>query len=42
MLQVWIHRTQVLQQQFDGIDLLLVEESGCGLGRKRIHDGTNG
>jgi hypothetical protein len=40
MLQLWIHRTQILQQQFDGIHLLLVEQRRCGL-KGRIHDGTN-
>jgi hypothetical protein len=28
MLQLWIHRTQVLQQEFDGVDLPLGEEVG--------------
>jgi hypothetical protein len=30
-----------LQQQFDGIHLLLVEQRRCGLKGRRIHDGTN-
>lgn len=41
MLQLWIHRTQILQQQFDGIHLLLVEQRRYGLKGRRIHDETN-
>ena len=37
MLQVWINRTQILQQQFDGIHLPLAEEGGGGLGGRRLH-----
>lgn len=37
MLQLWIHRTEILQQQFDGIDLLLTNQCRCGLGRRRSH-----
>lgn len=28
MLQLWIHGAKVLQQQFDGIDLLLLAQQG--------------
>ena len=38
MLQLWIHRTEILQEQFDGIDLPLTEQRRCGLGRRRSHD----
>ncbi len=39
MEQLGIHRTEILQQQFDGIDLLLMEKSRRGLGGRRSHEG---
>jgi tetratricopeptide (TPR) repeat protein len=39
MLQLGIHGAEILQKQFDGIDLPLTEQSPCGLGRRRRHDG---
>ena len=42
MLQLWIHRTEILQEQVNGIHLPLVEDCRCGLERRRIHVRTKG
>ena len=39
MLKLGIHRSQVLQEELDGIDLLLAADRGSVLGGRRNHEG---
>ena len=39
MVQLGIHRPKILQEQFNGIDLALLEQGGGRLGGRRSHDG---
>jgi len=38
MVQLGIHRPKILQEQFNGIDLPLLEQGGGRLGGRRSHD----